>query len=56
MGLAMIAGEFCPVTRLIDRLEVRARILFGPLDKKPARLPAWAQLSASLGVALLLGG
>ncbi len=52
LGLAMIAGEFYPVARLMDRLEVEARILFKPLGKTLARLPAWAQLSASLGIAL----
>ena len=52
MGLALIAGEFYPVARLMDRLEASARILFAPLGKKLARLPAWAQLSASLTVAL----
>ena len=52
LGLAMIAGEFYPVARLMDRLESEARILFKPLGKKLARLPAWAQLSASLGIAL----
>ena len=52
MGLALIAGEFYPVARLMDRLEASARILFGPLGKKLARLPAWAQVSASLTVAL----
>ncbi len=52
LGLAMIAGEFYPVARLMDRLEVDARILLKPLAKKLARLPAWAQLSASVGVAL----
>ena len=52
LGLAMIAGEFYPVARLMDRLEARARIFFGPLGKKLARLPAWTQLSVSLTVAL----
>jgi hypothetical protein len=52
LGLAMIAGEFYPVARLMDRLEASARIVFKPLGKKLARLPAWAQLTASLGVAL----
>ena len=52
VGLAMIAGEFYPVARLMDRLESEARILFKPLSKKLARLPAWVQLTASLGVAL----
>ncbi len=52
LGLAMIAGVFYPVARLMDRLEVGARILFKPLGNKLVRLPAWAQLSASLGIAL----
>lgn len=52
LGLAMIAGEFYPVARLMDRLEVRARGLFKPLGKKLAGLPVWAQLSVSLTVAL----
>src|SRR5215217_1275691 len=52
VGLAMIAGEFYPVARSMDRLEAEARILFKPLGKKLARLPAWAQLSLSLGIAL----
>src|ERR671917_662203 len=52
LGLALIAGELAPVARLMDRLESEARILFKPLGKKLARLPAWAKLSASLGVAL----
>jgi hypothetical protein len=36
----------------MDRLEAEARLLFKPLGKKLARLPAWARLSASLTVAL----
>jgi hypothetical protein len=52
LGLGMIAGEFHPVARLMDRLEASARILFKPLGRKLARLPAWAQLTASLGAAL----
>jgi hypothetical protein len=52
LGLAMIAGELYPVARLMDRLEVSARILVGPLGKKLAPLPAWAQLSASMTVSL----
>jgi len=53
LGLAMIAGEFYPVARLMDRLEMRVRILFKPLGKKFARLPAWSQLSISLTIALV---
>src|SRR5215217_4843572 len=52
VGLAMIAGEFYPVARLMDRLEVRARRLFKPLGKTFVRLPAWAQLSISLTIAV----
>jgi len=52
VGLAMIAGEFYPAARLMDRLEPRARRFFKPLGKKVARLPAWARLSVSLGIAL----
>ena len=52
LGLAMIAGEFYPVARLMDQLEARGRVLLGPLGKKLARLPAWTQLSLSLTVAL----
>jgi hypothetical protein len=48
----LIAGEFYPVARLMDRLEASARILFKPLGRKLVRLPAWAQLTASLGAAL----
>ena len=52
VGLAMIAGEFYLVARLMDRMEARARLLFKPLGKTLARLPAWTQLSVSLGVGL----
>jgi hypothetical protein len=52
LGLGMIAGEFYPVARLMDRLEARARILFGPLGRKLTRLPGWTQLSISLTVGL----
>ncbi len=52
LGLGMIAGEFYPAARLMDRLEVRSRRLFGPPGKVFARLPVWAQLSASLTLAL----
>jgi hypothetical protein len=50
LGLSMIAGEFYPGARLMDRLEPRTRMLFKPLGKTLARLPAWTQLSVSLGV------
>jgi hypothetical protein len=56
LGLAMIAGEFYPVARLMDRLEPRARMLFKPLGKTLARLPAWTQLSVSLGVGVATFG
>src|SRR5215207_11559093 len=47
LGLSMIAGEFYPVARLMDRLEVRVRELLGPLGKAFVRMPTWAQLSVS---------
>src|SRR5215207_9106970 len=52
VGLAMIAGEFYPVARLMDRLELGAKRLFDPLAKAVVRLPAWARLSVSLTVAI----
>lgn len=52
LGLGMIAGEFYPIARLMDRLEVRVRRLFKPLGKIFMSLPAWAQLSISLAIAL----
>lgn len=52
LGLGMIAGEFYPAARLMDRLEVEARRIFGPSGKVLARLPAWTQLSISLAIAL----
>jgi len=48
----MIAGEFYPVARLMDRLELGAKRLFDPLAKAVVRLPAWARLSVSLTVAV----
>lgn len=51
LGLSMIAGEFYPVARLMDWLEVRARVLVGPLVKAFVRLPVWAQLSVSVMIA-----
>ncbi len=51
LGLGMIAGEFYPAARLMDRLEVRAQRHLGPLGQAFAKLPAWAQLSASLTLA-----
>ena len=52
LGLGMIAGEFYPVARLMDRLEVRARELLKPLGKAFLKLPAWTQLSVSLTIAV----
>jgi hypothetical protein len=52
VGLAMIAGEFYLAARLMDRMEARARMNLKPLGKTLARLPAWTQLSVSMGVAL----
>ena len=52
LGLAMIAGEVQPVARLMDRWEVTARRLLGPLAKTLGRLPVWAQLCVSLTGAL----
>jgi hypothetical protein len=48
LGLSMIAGEFYPVARLMDRLEVRVRELLGPLGKAFVRMPTWAQLFVSM--------
>lgn len=52
LGLGMIAGEFYPAARLMDRMESRARVLLGPLGKAFVRLPVWAQLTVSLTGAL----
>ena len=52
LGLGMVAGEFYPAARLMDRLEVGSRRLFRPLVGAFIRLPAWARLSASLAGAL----
>jgi hypothetical protein len=52
LGLGMIAAEFYPVARLMDRLEVRARRLLKPLGKTLVGLPPWAQLSISLTIAV----
>jgi hypothetical protein len=52
LGLAMIAGEVHPVARWMDWLEVRVRRLFGPTGRTFVGLPAWAQLSVSLAVAV----
>ena len=48
LGVSMIAGEFYPVARLMDRLEVRVRELLGPLGKAFVRMPTWAQLFVSM--------
>ena len=48
LGVSMIAGEFYPAARLMDRLEVRARELLGPLGKAFVRMPTWAQLFVSM--------
>ena len=48
LGLSMIAGEFYPVARLMDWLELRVRELLGPLGKAFVRMPTWAQLSVSM--------
>ncbi|HKH76377.1 MAG TPA: hypothetical protein VKA51_05400 [Rubrobacteraceae bacterium] len=52
LGLGMIAGEFYPAARLMDRLEVGSRRLFRPLVGAFVGLPAWARLCASLAGAL----
>jgi hypothetical protein len=52
LGLGMIAGEFYPAARLMDRLEVGSRRLLGPLAKALVGLPAWARLCASVAGAL----
>lgn len=52
LGLGLIASEFYPMARLMDRLEVRARVLLKPLGKTFMRLPAWARLSVSLTIAI----
>lgn len=52
LGLGMIAGEFYPAARLMDRLESRARVLLRPLGRAFVRLPVWAQLSVSLTIAV----
>jgi len=52
LGLGMIAGEFYPAARLMDRLEVGSRRLLGPLVGALVGLPAWARLCASVAGAL----
>lgn len=53
LGLGIIAGESYPVARMMDRLELRARKVFGPLGRRFAGLPTWAQLCISLTIALI---
>jgi len=48
----MIAGEYYPAARLMDRLEVGSRRLFRPLARAFVGLPAWARLCASVAGAL----
>ena len=48
LGLSMIAGEFYPVARLMDPLELRVRELLGALARACVRMPTWAQLSVSI--------
>ena len=52
LGLGMVAGEFYPAARLMDRLEVGSRRLFRPLVGALVGLPAWARLAVSLAGAL----
>ena len=47
LGLGMIAGEYYPAARLMDRLEVGSRRLLGPLVGAFVGLPAWARFCAS---------
>jgi hypothetical protein len=53
LGLGMIAGEFHPAARLMDWLEVRARILFRPVGRLFMKLPLWAQIATPFVVAAL---
>jgi hypothetical protein len=53
LGISMIAAEFYPVARLMDRLEVRARVHLTPLGKSFVGLSVWAQLFVSLMIAVL---
>jgi hypothetical protein len=53
LGLSMIAGEFYPVARLMDRLEVRVRELLGPLGKAFVRMATWVQLFVSMLITVL---
>jgi hypothetical protein len=48
LGLSMIAAEFYAVALLMDRLEVRAREVLGPLGKAFVRMPNWARLWVSM--------
>lgn len=51
LGLGMIAGEFYPAARAMDRLEVWARRVLWPLGGRFAGLPAWARLAVSVVLA-----
>lgn len=51
LGLGMIAGEFYPAARAMDRLEVWARRVLWPLGGRFAGLPAWARLAVSVMLA-----
>lgn len=53
LGLGMIAGEFHPAARLMDWLEVKARIIFRPVGNVFVKLPLWVQLATPFVVALL---
>ena len=52
LGLGMVAGEYYPAARLMDRVAVGSRRLLGPAVKVFVGLPGWARLSASLAGAL----
>ena len=52
LGLGLIAGEYYPAARLMDRLEVGSRRLLRPLVGAFVGLPAWGRLCASLAVGL----
>ena len=53
LGFGLIAGEYYPAARLMDRLEVGSRRLSRPLVKVFVGLPGWARLSASMAGALV---
>ena len=52
LGLGMVAGEVYPAARFMDRSEVRARRLFGPLGRAFAGLTAGARLFVSVAIAV----